>query len=166
MRSLLACRSVLLDEFRSLDRQAIAMARSEVRTRQLMTIPGVGALTSLTFVAAIDQVDRFRSSRRVGAHFGLTPRKYQSGETDYSGRISKCGDVAVRTALFEAANVMMMRTTKASDLKTWACSLAKRSGMKKAKVALARKLGVVMHAMLRDGTAFIARKESALPSTI
>ncbi|MEF2074939.1 IS110 family transposase [Consotaella aegiceratis] len=164
--SLLTCRSVLLDEFRKLDRKAIAMARSEARARQLMSIPGVGALTSLTFVAAIDQVDRFCSSRRVGAHFGLTPRKYQSGETDYSGRISKCGDATVRTALFEAANVMMMRSAKANDLKMWACALAKRAGMKKAKVALARKLAVVMHAMLRDGATFIAKKEISVPVTI
>ena len=119
-----------------------------------MTTPGVGALTALTFVAAIDDVDRFSSSRMVGAHFGLTPRKYQSGETDVTGRISKVGDHGVRTALYEAANVILTRPVKSSELKSWAHGVAKRAGMKKAKVALARKLAVVLHKMLKTGTAF------------
>jgi transposase len=153
--ALLEARRVILAQFNAFERRVMAMAKADARTRRLMTIPGVGPLTSLTFVSAIDQTERFSSSRDVGPHFGLTPRKYQSGETDYTGRISKAGDVAVRVALYEAANVMLMRSSKASHLKLWATAIARRSGMKKAKVALARKLGVVMHAMLRNGQDFV-----------
>jgi transposase len=103
-------------------------------------------------------IRRFQSSRMVGAHFGLTPRKYQSGETDVTGRISKIGDAAVRTMLYEAANVILTRPVKGSTLKSWGLKLAKRAGMKKAKVALARKLAVVLHRMWVDGTHFIAGK--------
>jgi transposase len=119
-----------------------------------MTTPGVGALVALTFSAAIDDPARFRSSRMVGAHFGLTPRKYQSGETDVTGRISKVGDHEVRVVLYEAANVMLTRPVKGSTLKRWALAVAKRAGMRKAKVALARKLAVVLHQMMRSGAAF------------
>jgi len=112
-----------------------AMARKDERARRLMTTPGVGVLVSLTFVSAIDETERFRSSRMVGAHFGLTPKKYQSGETDYTGRISKIGDVGVRTALYEAAHVILTRPVRGSDLKTWALGVAKRAGMRKATVA-------------------------------
>ena len=97
---------------------------------------------------------RFRSSKRVGAHYGLTPKRYQSGETDVTGRISKIGDKAVRTALYEAAHVILTRPVKAGGLKSWAMRIAKRAGMNKAKVALARKLAVIMHRMLADGTTF------------
>ena len=105
---------------------------------------------------------RYKSSRATGAHFGLTPKKYQSGETDVTGRISKIGDVSVRTALYEAANVILTRPVKGSTLKSWAMRLAKRAGMRKAKVALARKLAVVLHRMLVDGTTFVAEKAAAL----
>jgi transposase len=94
----------------------------------------------------------------VGAHFGLTPTKYQSGETDVTGRISKIGDASVRTALYEAAHIILTRSLKGSGLKNWAMKLAKRAGMKKAKVALARKLAVVLHRMLADGSKFVAGK--------
>jgi transposase len=119
-----------------------------------MTIPGVGAVVAMTFKAAVDQPERFARSKAVGAHFGLTPRKYQSGEIDRTGRISKVGDAMVRTALFEAANVMLTRAVRLSTLKAWALRVASRQGMKKAKVALARKLAVVMHRMWVDGTTF------------
>ena len=109
---------------------------------------------TLTFKAAVDQPERFARSKAVGAHFGLTPRKYQSGEIDRTGRISKVGDATVRTALFEAANVMLTRAVGLSALKAWALRVATRQGMKKAKVALARKLAVVMHRMWVDGTTF------------
>ena len=155
-RSMLDARRALLEQFNILHRKVLAMAKADQRTCRLMTIPGVGPLTSLTFVSAIDQTERFSSSRDIGPHFGLTPRKYQSGETDYTGRISKTGDVTVRTALYEAANITLMRTSKATHLKAWAIAIAKRSGPKKAKVALARKLGVIMHAMLRNGRDFAA----------
>lgn len=127
-----------------------------------MTTPGVGALVALTFVAAVDAPERFRSSRAVGPHFGLTPRKYQSGETDYTGRISKIGDAGVRAMLYEAANVTLCHPVTGSDLKTWALAVARRAGMRKAKVALARKLAVVLHRMLRDETAFIAHRSAPM----
>src|SRR5207244_12077353 len=98
---------------------------------------------------------RFKSSKTTGAHFGLTPKKYQSGETDYSGRISKIGDAAVREALYQAAHIMLTKPLKGcSELKSWAMRIAKRAGMNKAKVALARRLAVIMHRMLADGTPF------------
>ena len=98
---------------------------------------------------------RFNSSKRVGAHFGLTPKKYQSGETDYTGRISKIGDASVRAALYEAAHIMLTKPVKGcTDLKSWAMRIAKRAGMSKAKVALARRLAVIMHRMLVDGKPF------------
>ena len=111
---------------------------------------------ALTYVSAIDDPSRFSSSKRVGPHFGLTPRKYQSGETDVTGRITKIGDASVRTALYEAANVILTRPVKGAGLKSWAMKLARRAGMKKAKVALARKLAVILHRMWVDGTAFDA----------
>ena len=154
--ALLTARAVLVQEFKAVEKRLYALARSDVRTRQLMTVPGVGAIVALTYAAAIDDPARFRSSRMVGAHFGLTPRKYQSGKTDVTGRISKIGDHGVRVALYEAANVMLTRPVKGSDLKKWALCVAQRAGMKKAKVALARKLSVVLHRMLADGTTFMA----------
>jgi transposase len=114
----------------------------------------VGAIVSLTYASAIDDPKRFKSSKMVGPHFGLTPKKHQSGETDITGRISKIGDASVRTALHEAANVILTRPVKGSNLKSWAARLAKRVGMQKAKVALARKLAVIMHRMLADGKPF------------
>jgi transposase len=116
---------------------------------------------ALTYAAAIDDPGRFKSSKAVGAHFGLTPKRYQSGETDVTGRISKIGDGGVRTALYEAANVILTRPVKGSTLKSWGMRLAARAGMRKAKVALARKLAVVLHRMLGDGTGFIADKAAA-----
>jgi transposase len=152
--ALLESRTTLMRGFRSLHSHLLEQARRDPRTRLLMTTPGVGALTALTFSAAIDDPARFRSSRMVGAHFGLTPKKHQSGETDVTGRISKVGDHGVRVALYEAANVILTRPVKGSALKSWALAVAKRAGMRKAKVALARKLAVVLHRMLRTGAAF------------
>lgn len=120
--------------------------------------PWLLLLVALTFVAAVDAPERFRSSRAVGPHFGLTPKKCQSSETDPIGRISKIGDGSVRTALYEAANVILTRPVKGSDLKGWALAVARRAGPRKARVALARKLAVVLHCMLRDRTNFIAHK--------
>jgi transposase len=152
--ALLAVHAVLLREFKGFERRVRTMARLDARAQLLMSTPGVGAIVALTFASAIDDPARFSSSKRVGAHFGLTPKKYQSGETDYTGRISKIGDEEVRTALFESAHVMLIKPVKGSALKRWAMRLAKRVGMKKAKVALARKLAVIMHRMLVDGTPF------------
>jgi transposase len=152
--SLLAVHAVLLREFKGFEKRVRIMARGDERTRLLMSTPGVGAIVSLTYAAAIDDPGRFRSSKQAGAHFGMTPKKYQSGETNITGRISKIGDKGVRTALYEAANVILTRPVKGSALKSWAARLAKRVGMNKAKVALARKLAVIMHRMLVDNTPF------------
>ncbi len=153
--ALLAVRAVLRREFGALERRVRSMARNDARARLLTSVPGVGAIVALTFASAIDDPARFKSSKSVGAHFGLTPKKYQSGETDVSGRISKIGDGGVRTAAYEAAHVILTRPVKGcASLKSWAMKLAKRAGMAKAKVALARKLTVIMHRMLADGTTF------------
>jgi transposase len=152
--ALLAAHAVLLREFNGFERRMRTMARHDAKAQLLMSTPGVGAIVGLTVASAIDDPARFKSSKQVGAHFGMTPKKYQSGETDYTGRISKNGDKGVRTALFEAAHVILTRPVKGSALKSWAMRLAKRAGMKKAKVALARKLAVIMHRMLVDGTTF------------
>jgi transposase len=149
------------EQLRGLEKRLRDQAREDRRARLLMTAPGVGVIVALTFVAAIDDPARFRSSKAVGAHFGLTPRKYQSGETDVTGRISKIGDAGVRTMLYEAANVILTKPVKGSALKSWAARLAARAGMRKAKVALARKLAVVLHRMLADGTPFAAERAAA-----
>lgn len=159
--ALLAVHGVLLRELASLDRRVRQAARSDERTKLLMSVPGVGAIVGLTYASALDDPGRFKSSKMVGAYFGLTPKKYQSGETDYSGRISKIGDRSVRVALYEAAHVLLTRAVKGSALKSWAARLAKRAGLKKATVALARKLAVIMHRMLVDGTPFNARAAAA-----
>ena len=152
--SLLAVHAVLLREFKGFEKRVRMMARDDERARLLMSAPGVGALVALTYASGIDDPGRFKSSKRAGAHFGLTPKKYQSGETDITGRISKIGDKGVRTALYEAAHIILTRPVKGSGLKSWAARLAKRVGMNKAKVALARKLAVIMHRMLVDRTPF------------
>jgi transposase len=154
--ALLKVREVLLGEFKNFEKRVRQMARADTRVRLLTTAPGVGAIVGLTYVAAIDDPTRFKSSKAVGAHFGMTPRRYQSGETDISGRISKIGDETVRAALYEAAHVILTRPIKGGALKSWAMRLAKRAGMKKAKVALARKLAVILHRMWVDGKPFAA----------
>lgn len=155
--SLLSVHAVLARELRGFERRVYAMARDDARVRLLMSAPGVGAIVALTYVSAIDDPSRFKSSKMVGPHFGLTPRRYQSGKTDVSGRISRIGDKAVRTALYEAANSILTKPVKASALKSWAMKIAGRAGMKKAKVALARKLAVVLHRMWVDGKPFRAQ---------
>src|SRR3954469_18144640 len=119
-----------------------------------MSIPAVGAIVSLAYVAVIDNPERFRHSSSVGAYLGLTPRRYQSGEVDCAGHISKCGDSLLRSYLFEEANVLLSRITKPSWLKPWGQALTQRIGARKAKVAVARKLAVVLHRMWRDNTEF------------
>ena len=153
--SLLAVHEVLLREFGNFEKRVRTMAREDARARLLMSAPGVGAIVALTYVSAVDDPARFKSSKGVGAHFGLTPKKHQSGERDITGRISKIGDASVRSALYEAAHVILTRPVKGSGLKSWAARLAKRAGMRKAKVALARKLAVILHRMWVDGTSFI-----------
>lgn len=152
--AMLQAREALRTEFAKLHRAMLAIVRESEVCRRLMTVPGVGALIAVTFTAAVDCPERFAKSRAVGAHFGLTPRKYQSGETDITGAVSRAGDAMVRTALYEGAHIMLTRAVRFSTLKRWAMDVAKRRGMKRAKVALARKLGVILHRMWVDGTTF------------
>jgi transposase len=161
-KALLSVRTVLRSEFAAFEKQVRKMARSDMRTRLLMSTPAVGPIVALTYASAIDDPTRFKSSKQAGAHFGLTPKKYQSGQTDYTGRISKIGDAGVRTALYEAAHVMLTRPVKGcSQLKSWAMRIARRAGMSKAKVALARRLAVILHRMLANGTPFNAAAAAA-----
>jgi transposase len=159
--AMLQAREGLQSEFMRLHRRMLAIVRGDAVCRRLMTAPGVGALVAVTFKTAVDDPERFRTAKAVGAHFGLTPKRYQSGETDVSGGISKVGDAMVRTALYEAANAMLTRTVRVSALKRWALEVARRRGMKRAKVALARKLAGVLHRMWANGTDFRWGKEAA-----
>jgi transposase len=160
--ALLAVRAVLLREFNAFEKRVRAMSRSDARTKLLMSTPAVGPIVALTYASAIDDPARFKSSKQAGPHFGLTPKRYQSGETDYSGRISKIGDAAVREALYQAAHVMLTKPVKGCpQLKSWAMRIARRAGMRKAKVALARKLAVILHRMLANGTPFNAAAAAA-----
>jgi transposase len=151
---LLAAGAALRDQLAILEKRVRDAARQDPVCHQLMTMPGVGAVVALTFRAAVDRPERFSSSKAIGPCFGLTPRRYQSGETDRSGAISRAGDASVRVALFEAAHVMMTRVASWSKLKAWAVAVAKRRGAKRAKVALARKIGVILHRMWIDGADF------------
>ena len=153
--ALLAVHAVLRREFAGFEQRVRMLARADAQAKLLMSTPAVGPIVALTYASAIDDPARFKSSKQAGAHFGLTPRKYQSGATDYSGRISKIGDAAVREALYQAAHVMLTKPLKGcADLKSWAMRLARRAGMKKAKVALARRLAVILHRMLADAKPF------------
>jgi transposase len=160
-KALLAVHEVLLKELNGFEKQVRKLARGDKRVRLLMTAPGVGVIVGLTYVAAIDDPARFSSSKSVGPHFGLTPKKYQSGEIDITGRISKTGDKGVRAVLYEAAHIILTMPVKGGALKSWAAKLAKRAGPQKAKVALARKLAVILHRMLADGSSFDAAKAAA-----
>jgi transposase len=154
LEPMLRAREALRRAYHVLHRAMLALVRADATCRRLMTVPGVGALVAVTFTSAVDDPTRFRRSRMVGAHFGLTPKRYQSGETDVTGGISKAGDALVRTALYEAANVMLTRAGRFSSLKRWALAVARRRGMRRAKVALARKLACVLHRMWVDGASF------------
>ena len=141
---MLVVRRTLREQIVILHRRLLAIVRDDEVCRRLMTTPGVGPVVALTYRATVDVPARFRKSKSVGAVFGLTCSKYQSGEIDWSGRISRCGDEMMRTMLYEAAQVMLTRTNKWSWLKAWAMQIARRRGMKKAIVALARRLAVIL----------------------
>jgi transposase len=142
-----AARAALLEQLGVLDTRLLATVRQDPACRLLMSAPGVGAIVALTFRAAVDDPSRFASSKSIGPCFGLTPRRYQSGETDRSLGISKAGDALVRRALFTAAHVIMNQVRRSFALKAWASALAARAGARRAKVALARRLGVILHRM-------------------
>jgi len=153
-RDLPSARRVLREQFSILHRRLLAIVRDDEVCRRLMTVPGVGPVVALTYRATVDVPARFRNSKAVGAVFGLTPSKYQSGEINRTGAISKCGDEMMRVMLYEAAQIMLVRTAKWSWLKAWAMKIARHRGMKKAIVALARRLAVIMHRIWVDGTEF------------
>lgn len=137
-----------------LSRQLLADARNSQACQLLMSIPGVGAVTATSFATAIEDPENFRKSRSVGAWLGLTTRRYQSGEVDYDGHISRRGDRHVRSLLYEAAVVILTRSSAESGLRTWGLKLRERVGFKRAAVAVARRLAVTMHAMLKSGEMF------------
>jgi transposase len=161
--AMLAVHMALLREFNGLEKRVRTMSRRHERARLLMSTPAVGPIVSLTFACAVDDPSRFTSSKQAGPHFGLTPKKYQSGETDYTGRISKHGDASVREALYEAAHIMLTKPIKGcAQLKGWAMRIARRAGINKAKVALARKLAVIMLRMLKDSVPFNPAAKAAM----
>jgi transposase len=161
IEALLAVRGGLRRRIAELDRTLLAAARREPVCRRLMTADGVGAITALAYWHTIEDPHRFRHAASVGVYVGLTPRRFNSGEVDYTGRISKCGDAFLRSLLFEAANVLLTRCTKPSALKSWGLRLARKIGFKKAKVAVARKLAVILHRMWIDGADFRRAAQAA-----
>jgi len=158
---LLIVRRVVREQLGILHRRLLAIVRDDDVCRHLMTIPGVGPVVALTYRVTVDVPARFRNSKAVGAVFGLTPSKYQSGETERTGAISRCGDEMMRMMLYEAAQSMLVRSAKWSWLKAWAMKIARHRGMKKAIVALARRLAVIMHRIWVDGTDFRWTREVA-----
>ena len=137
-----------------LDRQLLSVVRGSATCRRLMTIPGIGAVVAASFVAAVETPENFTTSRAVGAWIGLTPRRYQSGQVDDDGPISRRGDARLRALLYEAATAMLTRVQGESELRRWGLALKKRLGFKRAAVALARKMAVIMHAMWKNGADF------------
>jgi transposase len=153
-RPMLVAWRQLREQIAVFDKEVRALTKKDPTCRLLMSVPGIGVVSVLAYVSTIEDPARFARSRSVGAHVGLTPRQYQSGEVDRSGRISRCGDTLVRTLMYEAAVVILTRVKRASSLKDWAQAIAKRSGIGKARVALARKLCVILHSVWRSGEAF------------
>ena len=151
---LLEARAALRVQFTKLHRMLLALVRTDPICRRLMSAPGVGPIVALTFRTCVDNPARFSRSKCVGAHYGLTPRLYQSGEVARMGRISRCGDVMLRSSLYEAALVVLTRPGRWNPLKAWGIAVARRRGMQKAIVAVARKLAIVLHRMWRDDTDF------------
>ena len=158
----LFARRVLREQFAILHRRLLAIARDDEVCRRLMTVPGVGPVVALAYRATVDVPARFRNSKAVGAVFGLTPAKHQSGESERIGAISRCGDEMVRSMLYEAAQTMLTRSAKWSWLKAWAMKIARHRGMKKAIVALARRMAVILHRLWVDGTEFRWTSEVAV----
>lgn len=162
VRPMLAARRALREQCAVLHKMLIDAVRADATCKRLMTVPGVGPLVAVSYLVTIDDPDRFHRSRDVGAHLGLTPTKYASGEVDKNGRISKCGDAMLRAALYQAALALLTRTSKWSALRAWGMAVAKRRGMKRAVVAVSRKLAVVLHRIWTDGTQFRWSREEAV----
>jgi transposase len=154
VRPLLATWRQLREQIAVFDKAVLQRVRADPVCRLLMTVPGIGALSSLAYVTTVEEPNRFARSRAVGAHLGLTPRRYQSGEIDRNGHISRCGDGLARTLMYEAAIVILHRVKRPLHLKAWAKAIEQRSGPGKARVALARKLAVLLHSVWRSGEPF------------
>jgi len=154
VRPLLATWRQLRQQITVFDKAVRRQVKTGPVCRLLMSVPGIGALSSLMYVSTVEDPDRFSRSRAVGAHLGLTPRRYQSGETDRTGHISRCGDGLARTLMYEAATVILYRVKRSLHLKDWAEAIERRSGAGKARVALARKLSVILHSIWRSGEPF------------
>ena len=151
----------VMTQVTALDRDIRRLVRSEPTLRRFMSVPGVGPITAVAFLSTIDEPERFKRARDVGPYLGLTPRRYQSGETDRQGHISKCGDAFTRTCLDEAANVLLTKVQRFSPLKAWGMRLMQRIGAKKARIAVARKIAVILRCLWVDGTEFWWTREEA-----
>ena len=162
VQPMLIARTALRQQCAVLHRMVLTAVRTDGTCRRLMTVPGVGTITAVTYLTTIDDPDRFQRSRDVGAHLGLTPKKYASGEVDRNSGISKCGDVLMRTTLYQAALALLTRCQKHSALRNWGLQVSKRRGLRRAVVAVARKLAVVMHRIWADGTEFRWAREDAV----
>ena len=160
--SMVALRDSLLKQIAVFDRAIRRLVKTDNTVHRLMTVPSVGPVVALAYMSVIDDPGRFQHARDVGAYLGLTPQRYQSGEVDLTGRISKCGDGFVRTCLYEAAGVLLTKIKRWSPLKAWGVRLMKRIVAKKAKVAAARKLAVILHCIWTDGTDFCWTKEASM----
>jgi transposase len=151
---LLAAHASITTEIKTVSANVLDIARKDGDVRRMMTVPGIGAMTALAFKAAIDDPTRFKSSAKVGPYLGLTPRQYQSGESEWIGGVGHTSDPLLRSYLYEAAGVLMSRVHRSCPLRAWARRLAKRVGWKRASIAVARKLAVILHAIWTDGTEF------------
>ncbi len=161
---LIGARAAIAVQLKAVSESVLKAAREDADVRRMMTVPGIGAMTALAFKAAIDDPKRFTSSTKVGPYLGLTPRQYQSGESEWFGGIGKTNDPLLRAYLYEAAGVLMTRVRRSCPLKAWAQRLAKRIGWKRASIAVARKLAVILHAIWRDGTEFEWKAVEANPA--
>jgi len=160
---LLQARQMARSKCAALDRRLIGSVQGDATCRMLMTMPGIGPLTAVAYLAALEKPDTFKRSRAVGAWLGLTPGRFQSGEIDYDGHISRRGDGQLRALLYEAAAVLLTRVRRESALRSWGLVLWKRLGFKRAATALARRMAVVLHAMWKSGTPFNPALGAATP---
>lgn len=160
VRPMFVARRALRRQHAVLHRMVLGIVRSDTVCRRLLSVPGVGAVVVLTYVTGVDDPARFGHARDLGPHFGLTPRKYASGEIDRNGPITKAGDGAVSKALSQAALSLLTRVERWSALKAWGMAVAKRRGLRRAVIAVARKLAIVMHRTWVDGTTFNWSREA------
>jgi transposase len=160
---LLQARDMARTKCAGLGRRLVKLVQGNATCRMLMTMPGIGPITAVSYVAALERPDTFKKSRAVAAWLGLTPRRFQSGEFDYDGHISRRGDRQMRALLYEAATVLLTRVRMQSALRCWGLALWKRLGFKRAATALARKMAVVLHAMWKSGTSFDPKLSVATP---